>query len=176
MCINTGEVEIAGLSDEKQNQFSKVHNFSPRGSLCTCTYVSFFDRSAKIARTKQTARKPTPAVRRIPLDQVLAEQQVAAAVPLDQVLAEQQVAAAVPLDQVIAEQQVAAAVPLDQVIAEQQVAAATLVRAEIAEAQRQHQLWLTSETAAARIETMVRFFISHFSKLKPILEIVSINL
>ena len=164
MCINTGEVEIAGLSDEKQNQFSKVHNFSPRGSLCTCTYVSFFDRSAKIARTKQTARKPTRAVRRT-------------LVPLDQVLAQQQVAAAVPLDQVLAEQQVAAAVPLDQVIAEQQVAAATLVRAaEIAEAQRQHQLWLTSETAAERIEIMVRFVISQFVKLKPILEIVSINL
>ena len=141
MCINTGELEIAGLSDEKQNQFSKVHNFSPRGSLCTCTYVSFFDRSAKIARTKQTARKPSRAVRRT----------------------------LVPLDQVLAEQQVAAAVPLDQVIAEQQVAAATLVRAEIAEAQRQHQLWLTSETAAERIEIMVRFVISQFVKLKPIL-------
>ena len=149
MCINTGEVEIAGLSEEKHNQFSKVHNFSPRGSLCTCTYVSFFDRSAKIARTKQTARKPSRVVRRT----------------------------LVPLDQVLAEQQVAAAVPLDQVIAEQQVAAATLVRAaEIAEAQRQHQLWLTSDTAAERMEIMVRFVISQFVKLKPILEIVSINL
>ena len=98
-----------------------------------------FDRAAKIPRTKQTARKPTRVVRRT----------------------------LVPLDQVIAEQQVAAAVPLDQVIAEQQVAAATLVRAaEIAEAQRQHQLWLTSETAAARIETMVRFFISHFFEIE----------
>ena len=108
-----------------------------------------FNRSAKIPRTKQTARKPTRAVRRT-------------LVPLDQVLAQQQVAAAVPLDQVLAEQQVAAAVPLDQVIAEQQVAAAIVRAAEIAEAQRQHQLWLTSETAAARIETMVRFLFRIF--------------
>ena len=94
-----------------------------------------FNRSAKIPRTKQTARKPTRAVRRtlVPLDQVLAQQQVAAAVPLDQVLAEQE-----------RERQEQREVD--------QVAAATLVRAdEIAEAQRQHQLWLTSETAAARI-------------------------
>ena len=67
MCINTGEVEIAGLSDEKQNQVLKVHTFSARVSYtCTYTYYScfdtyysrFVDRSAKIMRTKQTASKP----------------------------------------------------------------------------------------------------------------------
>jgi hypothetical protein len=31
MGINTGEVEIAGLSDEKQNQFLKVQTFFARG-------------------------------------------------------------------------------------------------------------------------------------------------
>ena len=104
-----------------------------------------FDRSAKIPRTKQTARKPTGGVRRT-------------LVPLDQVLAEQE-----------RERQ--------EQLRVDQVAAATLVRAaEIAEVQRQHQLWLTSETAAERIEIMVRFVISQFVKLKPILEIVSINL
>ena len=58
--INTGEVEIAGLSDEKQNQFLKVHKLSARVSY-TCTYTYFlvlFDRSAKIVRRKQTASKP----------------------------------------------------------------------------------------------------------------------